>query len=392
MEKECRMKLVPYGRQNISATDIKSVSECLKSDLITTGPYVKKFEKKITLLLKAKYAISCTSGTAALHLVLLSIKLKKDDVIIMPAINFVAIYNLCKLIGAKIFLADVSPDTGQMTPDTLLKCIKYNKIKKIKAIVVMYLGGYPENVNEFFKIKKKYKCLLIEDACHALGAKYKLGKSIFNIGSCVHSDFCVFSLHPVKTITSGEGGIVITNNKNLSEKIKLLRSHGIKKSCHWKYDIKFPALNYRLSDINCALAQSQLKRIKKFIFIRKQIFNLYANNFSSKNDILSLPNYKDVNCSSFHLFLIKINFKKLIKNKDFFIKEMLKKKIMIQFHYIPIFSFKNIYNNKFYAKDFSGSLSYQETHVSLPIYVGLKRNKIKSIVKNINLFIEKYKK
>ena len=178
----------------------------------------------------------------------------------MPAINFVAIYNLCKLIGAKIFLADVSPDTGQMTPGSLLNCIKKNKIKKIKAIVTMYLGGYPQNVNEFYKIKKIYKCYLIEDACHALGAKYKVGKDVFNIGSCAHSDFCVFSLHPVKTITSGEGGLVTTNNQSFSKKIKLLRSHGIIKSSHWKYDIKFPALNYRLSDINCALSLSQLKK------------------------------------------------------------------------------------------------------------------------------------
>ena len=155
MEKEFKLKLIPYGRQNITIQDIKAVSNALKSDLITTGPYVRKFEKKITSLLKAKYSISCTSGTAALHLVLLSIDLKKDDIIIMPAINFVAVYNLSKLIGAKIFLADVSSDTGQMTPNTLLECIKKNKIKKIKAIVTMYLGGYPQNVYEFYKIKKK---------------------------------------------------------------------------------------------------------------------------------------------------------------------------------------------------------------------------------------------
>lgn len=392
MEKEFSLKLIPYGRQNISFEDIKSVSDSLKSDLITTGLYVKKLEKKLISFLKAKYVISCTSGTAALHMVLLSINLKKNDIIIMPAINFVAIYNLCKLIGAKIFLADVSPDTGQMTPASLLNCIKKNKIKKIKAIVTMYLGGYPQNINKFYKIKKKYKCYLIEDACHALGAKYKVGKRVFNIGSCAHSDFCVFSLHPVKTITSGEGGLVTTNNQSFAEKIKLLRSHGIIKSSHWKYDIKFPALNYRLSDINCALALSQLKRIKKFISTRKEIFNLYKNSFLHQTDLLSLPNYEDVNRSSFHLFLVKINFSKLTKNKDFFIKEMLKKKIMLQFHYIPIFLFKNIYKSKFQAKDFLGSLSYQKTHVSLPIYVGLEKKYITSIVKKINQFIKKYKK
>ena len=386
------MKLIPYGRQNISTDDVKFVSNSLKSDMITTGPYVEKLEKKITSLLNSKYAISCTSGTAGLHLVLMSIKLKKDDVIIMPAVNFVAIYNLCKLIGAKIFLADVSPDTGQMTPDNLLRCIKKNKIKKIKAIVTMYLGGYPQNIKKFYKIKKKYNCFLIEDACHALGAKYKIGKSLFNVGSCAHSDFCVFSLHPLKTITSGEGGLVTTNNRSMSIRIKQLRSHGIIKSCHWKYDIKFPALNYRLSDMNCALAQSQLNRIKRFISIRKEIFNIYKIFFSDNGDIINLPRYDDLKYSAFHLFLIKVDFKKLTKNKDFFIKMMLKDKIMVQFHYIPLFRFKKIYNKKFIPKEFEGSLSYQATHLSLPIYVGLDKKKIIYIVKKINSFIKKFKK
>lgn len=386
------MKLIPYGRQKISNDDLNFVSSSLKSNLITTGPYVKKFEKKINTLLNSKYAISCTSGTSGLHLVLMAINLKKNDIIIMPAVNFIAIYNLCKIVKAKIFLADVCPDTGQMTPKNLMECINKNKIKKIKAIVTMYLGGYPQNLNEFYKIKKKYNCFLIEDACHALGAKYKVSKSVFNVGSCAHSDFCVFSLHPLKTITSGEGGIVTTSNQSMSRKIKLLRSHGIVRSNHWKYDIKFPALNYRLSDINCALAYSQLKKIRKFVLKRKKIFNLYTSLFSDLKDFIELPKYKDVKYSSFHLFLIKINFKKLKKNKNFLINEMLKNKIMVQFHYMPIFFFKNIFNKKFNPTEFAGSLSYRNTHLSLPIYVDLEKEKIIYIVNKIRLFIKKFKK
>ena len=170
------MKIIPYGRQYIDSQDIRLVSKALKEDLITTGLYVKKFENKISKFLKVKYTASCNSGTSALHLALMAIGLKKDDVVIMPAINFIAAYNMARLMNAKIFLADVDPLTGQMTPRTLSDCIKNNKLKKIKAILTMYLGGYPENINEFYNIKRKFKCYLIEDACHAFGSRYLFNK------------------------------------------------------------------------------------------------------------------------------------------------------------------------------------------------------------------------
>ena len=256
------MKITPYGRQYIDSQDIRIVSKALKEDLITTGRYVKKFENKISKFLKVNYVASCHSGTSALHLALMAIDLEKDDVIIMPAVNFIAVYNMARLMNAKIFLADVNPLTGQMTPETLLECIKNNKLRKIKAIVTMYLGGYPLNAIEFYKIKKKFNCYLIEDACHALGARYFNNKKYLPVGCCKHSDISTFSLHPVKTITSGEGGLVTTNNKFFYEKILSLRSHGIDKdrNFHWKYNLSKSGFNYRLSDINCALGLGQLKK------------------------------------------------------------------------------------------------------------------------------------
>ena len=271
------MKIIPYGRQYIDSQDIRLVSKALKEDLITTGRYVKKFESKISKFLNVKYVASCNNGTSALHLALMSINFKKHDVIIMPAINFIAVYNMARFMNAKIFLADVDSLTGQMTPKTLSECIKRNKLKKIKVIITMYLGGYPENVIEFYKIKKKLNCYLIEDACHALGSMYLFKKKFLSIGSCMHSDISTFSLHPVKTITSGEGGVITTNNKALYNKIISLRSHGINKdkNFHWKYNLNAPGFNYRLSDINCALGLGQLKKIKKFTNYRKNLFNVY---------------------------------------------------------------------------------------------------------------------
>ena len=255
-------KSINYGKQSVDNRDIDEVKKSLKNEFITTGPYVEKFENSLKNKFKCKYAYSCSSATSGLHLAFLSISLKKNDVILMPAINFISSYRMAELIGAKIYLVDVDEKTGQINLKNVLDCIKKNKIKKIKALVTMYLGGYVENNIDFFKLKKKYNFSLIEDACHAIGSKYKYNNKSFFIGSCKHSDICVFSFHPVKTITTGEGGAVLTNNKNIANKIRLLRSHGIirNKKQYWDYDIKQLGFNYRLSDVNCALGFSQLKK------------------------------------------------------------------------------------------------------------------------------------
>jgi dTDP-4-amino-4,6-dideoxygalactose transaminase len=382
------MKSIPYGRQFIDKKDNKIVLSSLKEDLITTGKYVEKFEKNISDLLKSKYAITCSSGTSALHLSLMAIQLKKNDTIIMPAINFIATYNLSRFIGARIFLADVDKYTGQMTPKNLLECINKNKIKKIKAIVVMYMGGYPENVVEFYKIKKKFRCYLIEDACHGLGAQYTYKRKNFYIGSCSHSDIAAFSLHPVKTITTGEGGIVTTNNKFLAERIKNLRSHGIvRKKNHWQYDVLEPGFNYRLSDLNCALGLGQLKKIDKFLNYRKRIFNFYKKELKKNINKITLPFYK-TSKSSYHLFLISINFKKVRSTKDKFLKFLRKNNIFCQYHYIPIYKFK-LFNGKINLNSYKGAEFYYENTVSLPIFYNLNISLQKKIISKINFFLKK---
>lgn len=383
------MKNIPYGRQHIDYSDIKAVSKAMKADLITTGDYVEKFENIINKLLRVKFAVSCNSGTSAIHLAFLSINLKKNDVIIMPAINFIAAYNLAKIMGAKIFLADVDPSTGQMTPAKLLECINKNKLKKIRAVVTMYLGGYPENVFEFYKVKKKLGFLLIEDACHAFGAQYNFkGRNIY-IGSCKHSDISTFSLHPVKTITSAEGGVVTTNNKFFFNRMRLFRSHGLKKSqFHWDYEILFHGLNYRLSDINCALAISQIKKIKKFINLRKRVYFFYKKQFYNFNSFFILPKYSKNIKSSYHLFLINFNLKKILINKKNFFKKMLENKITCQYHYKPIFLFKKIFKQKFMKKDFKGAMAYYKNTISLPIFPDLSKKDQIFIIKVIKYLLQ----
>ena len=341
------MKYITYGRQYIDKSDKKLVINSLSNDLITTGPFVKKFEKKLKTYLKAKYTFVCSSGTSAIHLAMLSAGLKEGDIILMPAINFIASYNMAKIMKLKVYLVDVDEYTGQITPNKILDCIKKNMLKKIRALILMYHGGYPENIEGFYEIKKKYNLFVIEDACHALGSEYNYKNKLFRIGSCKNSDICTFSLHPLKSITSGEGGIITTNNAKIAKNIKLFRSHGISrdKNKHWKYDVLKNGYNYRLSDINCALGLSQLKKISIFLNRRKKIFENYNSKIKNFNKFLLTPTYSKNIKPAFHLFVININFNKLKKNKDHFMKYLKKKKILAQQHYIPIYKFK-VYKEK----------------------------------------------
>ena len=383
------MKSIPYGRQYIDSADVKLVSTALKQDLITTGKYVNKFEDQISKFLSVKFSLSCNSGTSGLHLALMAIDLKKDDVIIMPAINFIAAYNMARLLNAKIFLADVDSLTGQMTPKTLLDCIKSNKLKKIKAIITMYLGGYPENILEFYNIKKKFNCYLIEDACHALGAKYLYKKKYISVGCCKHSDISVFSLHPLKTITAGEGGLISTNNKIFYNKITLLRSHCLKKDnkYYWKYKIQRPGFNYRLSDLNCALALSQLKKINKFIKYRKKLFDIYKIKLKKISNLINLPTYSK-NKHSYHLFLISINFKNIKCTKDKLLIFLKRNNIFCQYHYIPIYKFAFI-DQKINLKFYKGAEIYYKNSLSLPIFYNLNLVLQKKILSKIKFFLSK---
>lgn len=377
-------KIIPYGRQLIDKKDKKTVLSSLSKDLITTGPFVKKFEKKLNKYFKSKYSYVCSSGTAAIHLAMMSLGLKKNDVVLMPAVNFIASYNIAKTMQLKVHLVDVDKYTGQITPDKVLECIKKNKIKKFDVLIVMYHGGYPEYSKEFYEIKKKYKFFIVEDSCHALGSEYKYQNKLYKIGSCKHSDISTFSMHPLKSITSGEGGIVTTNDIKIAENINLLRNHGISKNKkeYWKYDILKNGFNYRLSDINCALGISQLEKINFFLKKREKIYKKYFNELKNFNHNLNLPNYSKNIKSSFHLFLINIAFKKLKKNKDHFMRYLNKHNIFAQYHYIPIYKFKIFDEKKGY---FPGAENYFNNSVSIPIFVNLtnkEQNKIIKVIKN----------
>jgi len=381
--------LIPYGNHFVDKYDLEYVKDALFSKFLTSGKYQKIFSEKLKKYLKCKYVCLTSSGTSALHLSFLAINLKKDDIVIMPSINFIASFNMASKIGAKIYLADVDKDTGQMTPDTILACVTKNKLNKIKCIVTMYLGGSPENAENIYKLKKKLDCYIIEDSCHAFGSSYYYKKKKYMVGSNIHSDISTFSFHPVKSIASGEGGCVTTNSKKIYLKVNEFKNHGMKKNVnkHWEYDIVSNGFNYRLSDINTALAVSQLDKINKFTYKRNQIANFYIKKLKNYSEYISFPKYSKKNYNCYHLMIIKINFDKLKKNKDDFFSFMLQKKIFCQYHYKPIYRF-SIYKKKFtHKKNFSGSENFYKSSLSIPIYYKLKISELNYIVSKISQFI-----
>ena len=379
------MKLIPYGRHYIDRSDVRSIHKVLRNDIITGGSKVDEFEKKINSYLKCKYSVACNSGTSALFLAMQSIGLKKNDIVIMPSINFIASYNIAKLFNARIYSADVDSHTGQMTPKNIEECCAKYKLRKVKAIIVMYNGGFPENAQNFYRFKKKLNCFIIEDACHALGAAYKLKNNYHKIGSCKHADISTFSLHPLKTITTAEGGIITTNSNKIFKKLKILRSLGMEKNNnkHWVYDVKSISLNFRLNEIQSALGISQLKKIKSFISKREKIYNIYNKELKNISG-LSMPEYSKNYFPSFHLCLALLK-RDSLEFKEKFIKFMLKKKIMIQYHYIPIYKF-SIFNEKYIGKN---AQKYYKNAISLPVYYKLDQKQQYQIISYIKSFFLK---
>ena len=374
-----------YGKQFLDKKDYAAVSSAMKSEYLTGGKYVDQLEKQINLKFKCKYTIACNSGTSGIYLALNAINLKKGDNVIIPAINFVAAANVCKLKGANIYFSDVDKKTYQSGAEQIIKCIKKNKLKSIKVIFTMHLGGSAIHQKNVFKLKKKYQFILIEDACHALGAKYP--NTNYFVGSCKYSDFSIFSLHPVKSITSGEGGLICTNKKLFYSKILKLRSHGIQDRKNYTYDIAESSLNFRLSDINCSLAISQLKKLRNIILKRRQIVERYEKNLKKFSDMFEIVNLDNKKNSAWHLLILKFNFNDNKLNLKKVYMKLKNKKIFAQQHYNPTYKFKNFRHLIKNSNDFINSENYSLSCLSLPIYFSLTFKDVDKICKHLkNIF------
>lgn len=362
--------MIPYGKQWIDQRDISTVTSVLRSDFLTQGPFVERFEQAIAKKVQARHAVACSSGTAALHLACLAAGIGVGDEVIVPTLSFVASANSVLYCGGTPVLCDIAPDT--LTID--LNDVAKRMTRKIKAIIAVDFAGHPAQWNELRAFAKKEKLILIDDAAHALGAKYKG----IPVGSL--ADLTTFSFHPVKSITTGEGGMIVTDNKQYAEKMKLLRSHGIVKgTTNKKQEMIELGFNYRLTDIQTALGLSQLKKLEQFLQRRRKIALQYIKAFSPIDEIVSPPNHDWIN-HAWHIFPIQLKS----KSRDEIYKKLLKKGIKCQVHYWPI-HLQPYYQEKFgYKKgDFPKAENYASRCLTIPLFPAMSDKIVEEVIQAI---------
>ncbi len=357
-----------YGHQYIDDDDISAVIDVLKSDFLTCGPKVTEFEQAICRYTGAKYCVAVSNATAGLHIAVLASGLQKGEEAITSPNTFLSSANCICFVGARPVFADIDAETGNIDAKEIEKHIT----PKTKVLVPVHFAGQSCDMREIARIAKKHNLVVIEDAAHGIGSDYCGTK----VGSCAYSDMTVFSFHPVKTITTGEGGAVTTNSKELYDKLCAFRAHGVHKDGAmlntWEYEMRELGFNYRMTDFQAALGLSQLKKLEKFKARRRQIVDFY-------NKELKLPHLieKDFSNACFHLYPILVD-----NRRDFYFKAR-DKGLNLQVHYIPVHT-QPYYRQFGYKKgDYPNAENYYEHCISLPLYPSLTDDDLVEIVKRI---------
>lgn len=377
---------LPYGHQCIDEDDIKAVVDVLRSDWLTTGPKVAEFEKRFAETVGAKYAVAVNSGTAALHAAAFAAGITSGDEVITTPMTFAASANCVLYCGGRPVFADVEADTLLLDPS----CVESKISPKTKAIIAVDYAGQPCDYDALKKLSDEYGLILIADACHALGATYKNRK----VGTL--ADMTVFSFHPVKHITTGEGGMVVTDNPDFAVKLRAFRNHGIttdhrerEVSGSWFYEMAELGYNYRLPDINCALGLSQLKKLDKFVARRRQIAALYDSAFADMPALFPLAQ-RDDRKSSYHLYVVRLNLSKLNASRLQVFGALRAENIGVNVHYIPVY-WHPYYNKLGYGKGLCpvAEKAYEEI-VTLPLFPAMSDRDAEDVIKAVKKVFSAY--
>ena len=394
---------LPYGSHQTDSDDMNSVAQIIRSDFLTTGPAVANFEHALAEKTGASHVVACSSGTAALHMAALAIGLGEGDVAIVPSVTFLSTASAVRMVGAEVEFCDVDPYSGLMRPEDLKEALSRVPSGKAKAVFPVHFAGQIPDMENISAIARENGLHVVEDSCHSLGSTYKgSGEDIFQAGSCRHSDIAVFSFHPVKTITMGEGGAITTNNRKIYEKLLILRNNGIEKNSDnfinknkskgkkidnpWYYEMQELGYHYRITDIQCALGLSQLKKINRFLIKRKNLAKRYDIELKNlKNCKLIHEGMRDN--SSNHLYILNINFKKLGTTRGKLMKSFEEREIGTQVHYIPVPSHPYFKSKNYSKANLPNSYKYYEGALSIPLYYDLSKKQQSHVINQVKKLI-----
>lgn len=375
---------INYGHQYIDEEDIQSVIEVLKSDFLTQGPKVKEFEQALCDYTGADYCVCVANGTAALHLSVAAFELEKGMEGITSPITFMASANCLVYNGLIPKFVDIDPRTYLID----IRKINESIAERTKVLIPVHFAGQPVDMEKLYELTKTRNINIVEDAAHAIGSRYKDGSPV---GNCKYSDMTIFSFHPVKTITTGEGGAITTNRRNLYERLLELRSHGITKDTNkltqnpgpWYHEMQTLGFNYRLTDIQAALGISQLKKLDEFVKRRREIVTKYNEAFRNA-EWLTIPFEMEEVYSAFHLYVLQIDFEKIAKSRKQVMEELKEKGIGTQVHYIPVHT-QPFYKSSFgcHYGDFPLAEAYYEKALSLPLYPQMTDEDVEYVINSI---------
>lgn len=376
------MTLLPYGRQTIEDDDIAAVAEALRGDLLTTGPTVEAFERAFAETVGARHAVACANGTAALHLAMLALRVQPGEAVIAPSITFLATANCARYVGADVVFADVDPDSGLMTPETLQAALDRLGGRTLRAVLPVHLRGDAVDLPALSALARDAGAVLVEDAPHALGTTMTFGNVPETVGDVRHSAMATFSFHPVKTIATGEGGMVTTNDPALAERLRTMRSHGMVRPAGaepWWYEMPEPGFNYRLPDILCALGLSQLKKLPRFAARRRALATAYAEALAPLAPIVRLAAQPAWSDPVLHLMTVLIDFEAAGRSRLEVVAALQARGVGSQVHYIPV-------HRQPYYRDLYGDLSLPGAEawyarcLSLPLYPGMADGDVAVVV------------